>query len=95
MTSDQEGSPNSIKESIMCNVPTVSTDVGNVREMTSDIAGCYVSDVFSSEELAFYVDKVLKDPTPFNGRDSLIKKGYGIHEVANKLVSIYNTVLGL
>lgn len=95
MTSDQEGSPNSIKECIMCNVPIVSTDVGNVKEMTSDIAGCYVSDNFSSEELAFYVDKVLKDTTPFNGRDSLIKKGYGIHEVANKLVCLYNDVLRL
>jgi len=93
MTSDQEGSPNSVKECILCNVPIVSTDVGNVRDMVSDIAGCYVSDGFSSEELAFFVDKVLKNNIPFNGRDSLIEKGYGIHEVANRLVGIYNDVL--
>ena len=93
MTSDQEGSPNSIKECIMCNVPIVSTDVGNVREMVADVDGCYVSDEFSSEELASYVDKVLKASAPFNGRDALIKKGYGINDVAKKLMGLYNSVL--
>lgn len=93
MTSDQEGSPNSIKECIMCNVPIVSTDVGNVRDMVSDVTGCYVSVDFSSEELASYVDKVLKDSQPFNGRDALINKGYGIHEVAQKLVDLYEKVI--
>ena len=95
MTSDQEGSPNSIKECIMCNVPIVSTDVGNVREMVTGIDGCYVSDEFSAEELASYVDKVLKSNIPFNGRDTLIKKGYSMNEVAKKLVYIYGNVLGL
>ena len=93
MTSDQEGSPNSIKECLMCNVPIVSTDVGNVREMVMDIDGCYVSDKFSVEELASYVDKVLNSNIPFNGRDALIKKGYGMNEVAKRLVGIYKNVL--
>ena len=90
MTSDEEGSPNSVKECIMCNVPVVSTDVGNVREMISDIQGCYVSKEFSAEELAAHVDKVLKAGCPFNGRDELIKKGYGMNEVAQKLKAIYD-----
>lgn len=93
MTSDQEGSPNSIKECIMCNVPIVSTDVGNVREMVSDVFGCFVSDNFSAEELAIYVDNVLKNTAPFTGRNILIEKGYGINEVAQKLVNLYKMVL--
>lgn len=93
MTSDQEGSPNSIKECIMCNVPIVSTDVGNVREMVSDVDGCYVSNTFSSDELASYVDIILKESMPFSGRDALIDKGYGINEVAQKLVDLYSCIL--
>ncbi len=93
MTSDEEGSPNSVKECIMCNVPVVSTDVGNVKDMLNDIDGCYVSNEFSTEELAAYVDKVLKANKTFKGRDTLIEKGYGINEVAKKLVGIYKNVL--
>lgn len=93
MTSDLEGSPNSIKECLMCNVPIVSTDVGNVREMVEDIPGAYVTDSFSEIELAECVHKVLMAKEEFEGRKILMAKGYGINEVAEKLVTIYNDVV--
>lgn len=92
MTSDQEGSPNSIKECIMCNVPVVSTDVGNVRDMVSDITGCYVAEEFSAEELAAYVNKVLNETNPFEGRNVLISKGYGMNDIAKKLKAVYESL---
>lgn len=93
MTSDLEGSPNSIKECLMCNVPIVSTDVGNVREMVEDIPGTYVTDSFSEEELAECVHKVLTSNEDFGGRKILTSKGYGINEVAIKLFRLYNEVV--
>ena len=37
LVSDFEGSPNSIKESLACDIPVVSTKVGNVEEMLSGL----------------------------------------------------------
>lgn len=92
MTSDFEGSPNSVKECLCCNTPVVSTDVGNVREMIGDIPGCYVDDTFSSEKLAEYVKRVLNSTTNFNGRELFLAKGYDIQTVANKLNMLYTEI---
>ncbi|MDD7449026.1 MAG: glycosyltransferase family 4 protein [Prevotellaceae bacterium] len=95
MTSDLEGSPNSIKECLMCNVPIVSTDVGNVREMVEDISGAYISDTFSAEELAECAHKVLISKSEFRGREILMSKGYGINAVGQKLYNIYKEVISI
>lgn len=93
MTSDLEGSPNSIKECLMCNVPIVSTDVGNVREMVEDIEGAFVTDTFTAEELAECVHKVLISHSDFHGREALIQKGYGINAIGERLLGLYNEVI--
>jgi glycosyltransferase involved in cell wall biosynthesis len=92
ISSDFEGSPNSVKECMCCNTPVVSTDVGNVREMIGDIPGAYVTDSFTSEELAEDCDKVLRSTVPFDGRDSFLAKGYGMATVADKLKKIYENL---
>lgn len=93
MSSDFEGSPNSVKECMCCNTPVVSTPVGNVREMIGDIPGCVVTEEFSPEALAAGCDKVLNNKEPFNGRDLFLAKGYGMATVAEKLKNIYEQVL--
>jgi glycosyltransferase involved in cell wall biosynthesis len=52
LTSDFEGSPNSVKECLACNVPVVSTPVGNVHDLLSDVDGSYISRTFDPHELA-------------------------------------------
>ena len=89
MTSDYEGSPNSVKECLCCNTPVVCTPVGNVTEMMGDIPGCFVTKGFTAEELAVCVKKVLKSEEPFNGRELFLAKGYGIETVAKKLKCLY------
>lgn len=42
LTSYQEGSPQIVKEALACNVPVVSTDVGDVRERI--VEGCFLGD---------------------------------------------------
>ena len=42
LTSFSEGSPQIIKESMACNCPIVSTDVGDVRDVIGETEGCYI-----------------------------------------------------
>ena len=93
ISSDFEGSPNSVKECMCCNTPVVSTNVGNVYEMIGDIEGAYVVNDFTAESLAQACDKVLKSTVPFSGRDKFLAKGYGMATVAEKLKSIYLSIL--
>ena len=94
MTSDYEGSPNSVKECLCCNTPVVCTPVGNVPDMMGDIPGCYVTEGFTAEELAACVVKVLTSKEPFNGRELFLAKGYGIGTVAKKLKGLYEGLKG-
>ncbi len=93
ISSDFEGSPNSVKECMCCNTPVVSTPVGNVAEMIGDIEGSYITKGFTVEELAEACDKVLKSSVPFKGREKFLAKGYGMATVAEKLKGIYEEVV--
>ncbi|MBR5904983.1 MAG: glycosyltransferase family 4 protein [Bacteroidales bacterium] len=92
LSSDFEGSPNSVKECMCCNVPVVSTDVGNVKDMIGDIPGCYVVDQFTAEALAKAADQVLTSDKPFSGRERFLAKGYSMEAVAGRLFDLYKDV---
>ncbi len=88
LTSDFEGSPNSVKECMACNVPVVSTPVGNVSDLLKNVEGSFVSNSFSSEELAELSDRSLRHGLVVS-RDSLARKGLNIEIVAQKLLNLY------
>ena len=75
-----------------CNVPVVSTPVGNVKEMLSGIEGAYVAKTFTSEELAELADKALSFPD-FDSRNHIKEKGLDIGYVADKLLQVYNSMI--
>lgn len=91
LTSDFEGSPNSVKECLACNIPVVSTPVGNVSDLLKDIEGSFVSDSFNPEELARLSDMSLRHGT-VDSRDSLVKKGLNIEAVARRLLDLYDGI---
>ncbi len=94
ITSDFEGSPNSVKECLACNIPVVSTPVGNVNEMIGDVNGCYVSNTFDSEELAELSCRVLNCEIPFNN-SSIKSHQLDSISVAKKLSNIYKELLSI
>ena len=91
LSSDQEGSPNSVKECLCCGVPVVATDVGNVHDLLDDVPGCGVADSFTPEELAELADKALRNvPAASELSGSIVRKELDMDSVAEKLYRIYN-----
>lgn len=93
LSSDFEGSPNSVKECMCCNTAVVSTDTGNVREMIGDIPGNSVVREFTAEALADAAETVLRSAEVFDRRTPFLAKGYGMETVAGKLKDIYSGLL--
>jgi glycosyltransferase involved in cell wall biosynthesis len=42
LASDHEGSPMALREAMACNLPIVSVDVGDVRQIIENTEGCYI-----------------------------------------------------
>lgn len=91
ITSDYEGSPNSVKECLACNTSVVSTPVGNIHDLIGDVNGCYVSKSFDPSELAELVVKSLTHKN-FTSRNQLFEKKLDIESVSKKLLNIYNSI---
>lgn len=92
LTSDFEGSPNSVKEAMSCNIPVVATNVGNVKDMLEGVSGSYVSNTNNPEELADLVYKALNLQDTLNGREMLLKKQLDANSVSKKIMTIYNKI---
>lgn len=92
ITSDFEGSPNSVKECMACNVPVVSTNVGNVQDLIGDVDGCAVVDSFDCHVIAKHVVEVLRGER-VAGREAIVRKGLDRETVALRLKQLYEELL--
>lgn len=92
ISSDFEGSPNSVKECLACNTPVVSCPVGNVDDLIGDVSGCFISSSFEPSELSELV-KLCLDKDNFNGRDKILAKSLDIKSVAVNLKNIYKHII--
>nr|WP_320118766.1 glycosyltransferase family 4 protein [uncultured Marinifilum sp.] len=92
LSSDFEGSPNSVKEAMACETPVVSTNVGNVEELLEKVNSSYVAEANDPEELASLVLQSLNKPEN-NSREILIQKKLDIVSVAKKLQDLYASLI--
>ena len=90
LTSLWEGSPNVIKEAMACNLPIVSTDVGDVKEVIGDTEGCYITS-YEPSDVAGKIKLALDFGKRTNGREKI--KHLEINTIAKRIIDVYNEVL--
>jgi teichuronic acid biosynthesis glycosyltransferase TuaC len=95
LTSFHEGSPNVIKEAMSCDIPIVSTNVGDVKEVFGNTQGCYIcsfnpTDVREKLEMALEFAHTIGRT---NGRNRIIELCLDTESIAKKLVEVYKRVI--
>jgi glycosyltransferase involved in cell wall biosynthesis len=85
-TSSSEGSPNVVKEALLCNLPVVSTRVADVPEMLVGVAPSYLCD--SELDLAEALVECLREPRRSNGREAAARR-FEARAVAETVFATY------
>lgn len=90
LTSFSEGSPGVIKEAMSCNLPIVSTNVGDVANNLKGVENCAVTTKYDPAEMAELADKCLRHSIPgISGRERLVQLGYDDKSISTKIVNLY------
>ncbi len=89
LSSIAEGSPNVVKETMACNVPVVSTDVGDVSEVIGRTKGCSVCP-HDPAALATALEQALRHTGPTTGRADIMHLERSV--VAKQVRAVYEQV---
>ncbi len=90
LTSTHEGSPTIVKEALGCNLPIVSVDVGDVRELIDKIGGCEICES-SPKSLAEGLKKVLSRGERIDAYEKI--QFLDESHIAKKIIAVYRRVL--
>lgn len=89
LTSHWEGSPNIIKEAMACNIPVVSTMVGDVEEIFRGTDGCYIVKDNVGEICLALRSAITRKRT--DGREHIAYLDSGL--IARRIIDIYSGLL--
>ena len=88
-TSDYEASPTVIKEAMACNVPIVSTDVGDIKEIIGNTGGCFICKR-EPKDVALKIKMALNWRKRTDGRERIEKLGLGLEQTAQRIIKVYD-----
>jgi teichuronic acid biosynthesis glycosyltransferase TuaC len=89
LTSDSEGSPTVIKEALACNLPVVSVDVGDAREVIKDATNCYICKQ-EPVDIAEMIKLVFNNDVRTAGRNNI--KHLSSRKIARKIIELYGRI---
>ncbi len=90
-TSLQEGSPNTVKEALACNLPVVSVPVGDVPLRLEGIEGCELCADERPETVPAALERVLRRGQRIASRDTV--KDLDERLLTQKVIAIYRSVM--
>ncbi len=91
-TSNFEASPMVIKEAMACNVPIVSTDVGDTKEIIGNTEGCFICER-DPRDIALKIEAALSYGRRTEGRERIIELGLDLQQISRKIINIYRETL--
>ena len=91
LTSMQEGSPNSVKEALACNLPVVAVPVGDVAVRLQGVAGCELCPDDRADTIAAALTRVLRRGDRIDGRSAVQQLDEQL--LTQQLIGIYRSVL--
>jgi glycosyltransferase involved in cell wall biosynthesis len=86
----QEGSPNIIKQAMACNLPIVSTDVGDIRQVIGKTKDCYICPP-DGRKFASVMREILSRRPRTEGRAQV--RHLDLESVSGKIIGVYEQVL--
>ena len=89
LTSSIEGSPNVVKEALMCDLPVVSTDAGDARELLARAEPSWVCPD-RPDALSRALVECLLETRRSNGRE--VSTGLGLEPIAKRVLALYRSL---
>jgi glycosyltransferase involved in cell wall biosynthesis len=90
LTSESEGSPQTVKEAMACNLPVVAVDVGDVADLIRGTDGCYLASP-APPDLARQLEAALRRQQRTNGREAM--RAYSLPAIADRIIEVYGDTL--
>ena len=91
MTSLNEGSPQVIKEAMLCGLPIVSVNVGDVEAVLGNLSGHYICS-FVPKDVAEKLELALNSSQRTDGRKRIIELQLTNNLVAQRVMNVYKQV---
>jgi glycosyltransferase involved in cell wall biosynthesis len=91
LTSEQEGSPNAVKEALCCELPVVSVEVGDVRRWIEDSSGSVIV-APTPEAIADGLERVLTRQSIPDGQR--VRDDLSVAHITQQLIAVYQSAIG-